>query len=299
MNASLLDTAMVRAEEQSVLFSHTRPNGSSCFSANSLIVAENVAIAQQSADAVMDSWMNSEGHAANILNSSYTSIGIGCYLINGTYTWVQEFGTDSISEDCSKPANKSTKPSIGIARDTFSEAVITSGIIFGSDAEYTYSFEVRFKKTPLAAGSTTKATMYLVNPGFSSLRVPLINEVKWSSGNSKVASVSKTGKIKGVSAGSAKITAKTKYFSASKKISVVKRIKVTFSANGGKNLSKKTITVQQNTAIGKLPTVKRKNYVFKGWYTKKSGGKKVTKSTKFGKSTTLYAHWSKVKKRKS
>ena len=34
MEKSLLDTAMVRAEEQAVLFSHTRPNGTSCFSAN-------------------------------------------------------------------------------------------------------------------------------------------------------------------------------------------------------------------------------------------------------------------------
>jgi uncharacterized repeat protein (TIGR02543 family) len=71
-------------------------------------------------------------------------------------------------------------------------------------------------------------------------------------------------------------------------------VTVTFSANGGKNLSKKSITLQQNASIGTLPSVERKNYIFKGWYTQKSGGKKVTKSTKLSKSTTLYARWSEV-----
>jgi uncharacterized repeat protein (TIGR02543 family) len=79
---------------------------------------------------------------------------------------------------------------------------------------------------------------------------------------------------------------------------VSKNITVTFAANGGKKLSKKSITLKPNTKIGKLPTVERKNYIFKGWYTKKSGGTKVTKSTKLTKSTTLYAHWSKVTKPK-
>jgi uncharacterized repeat protein (TIGR02543 family) len=46
---------------------------------------------------------------------------------------------------------------------------------------------------------------------------------------------------------------------------------------------------------GKLPTPKRSGYKFKGWYTKKSGGKKVTAKSKVAilKTTTLYARWKK------
>ena len=41
----------------------------------------------------MNDWMNSEGHRANILNSDFEEIGVGCYYENGIYYWVQNFGT--------------------------------------------------------------------------------------------------------------------------------------------------------------------------------------------------------------
>lgn len=74
------------------------------------------------------------------------------------------------------------------------------------------------------------------------------------------------------------------------------KIKLTFHKNGGFHLSKNSKTVVFNKKIGTLPTVQRKNYNFLGWYTKKSGGTKITTSTicKFKKNTTLYAHWKKV-----
>ncbi|CAM2791046.1 CAP domain-containing protein [Paenibacillus sediminis] len=48
---------------------------------------ENIAKGQQSPQQVMDAWMNSAGHRANILNSNFTKIGVAYY--NGI--WVQEF----------------------------------------------------------------------------------------------------------------------------------------------------------------------------------------------------------------
>ncbi|MEU4479514.1 CAP domain-containing protein [Micromonospora sp. NPDC023966] len=53
---------------------------------------ENVAWNQQSPAAVMDAWMNSSGHRANILNCSFTEIGVGVARSNGPY-WTQDFGT--------------------------------------------------------------------------------------------------------------------------------------------------------------------------------------------------------------
>ncbi|MBQ9348510.1 MAG: hypothetical protein IJT94_14440 [Oscillibacter sp.] len=50
---------------------------------------ENIAYGYATPQAVMDGWMNSDGHRANILNASYTRIGVG-YVADGHY-WTQWF----------------------------------------------------------------------------------------------------------------------------------------------------------------------------------------------------------------
>ncbi|MFD7319711.1 sigma-70 family RNA polymerase sigma factor [Streptomyces sp. NPDC059875] len=52
---------------------------------------ENIAMGQSSAEQVMESWMNSPGHRANILNCSFKEIGIGIHNEGGPY-WTQVFG---------------------------------------------------------------------------------------------------------------------------------------------------------------------------------------------------------------
>ena len=72
--------------------------------------------------------------------------------------------------------------------------------------------------------------------------------------------------------------------------------KITFNANGGKIGSKNTVLINVNkgTKIKKFPaTPKRTGYTFKGWYTKKSGGTKISVNTKPTKSVTVYGHWMK------
>ena len=51
---------------------------------------ENIAWGYTSAASVMDGWMNSPGHKANILNCSYTEIGVG--VDRGGVNWTQDFG---------------------------------------------------------------------------------------------------------------------------------------------------------------------------------------------------------------
>lgn len=97
-DSGLMDTAHLRSEELVTLFSHTRPDGSDCFSAFPSgfgYSGENIAKGQTSPEDVMNSWMNSSGHRANILNGNYDSIGVGCYNENGTLHWVQVFGRKS------------------------------------------------------------------------------------------------------------------------------------------------------------------------------------------------------------
>jgi uncharacterized repeat protein (TIGR02543 family) len=75
------------------------------------------------------------------------------------------------------------------------------------------------------------------------------------------------------------------------------KLKLTWNANGGKIGTKKTkvTTIKKGSKISKLvANPKRSKYKFKGWYTKKTGGKKITKNTKPTKSITYYAKWTKT-----
>lgn len=57
----------------------------------------------------------------------------------------------------------------------------------------------------------------------------------------------------------------------------------------------KTIKAAYLSSYGNLPSPKRDGYVFDGWYTSKSGGKKVDSSTPaYDRSLNLYAHWTKI-----
>lgn len=97
MDSELNRAAAVRAKETAQSFSHTRPNGSSCFTALDEIgysyssAGENIAMGQSSPSEVVNAWMNSEGHRANILNSSFTKIGVGCHSNGSTLYWSQFF----------------------------------------------------------------------------------------------------------------------------------------------------------------------------------------------------------------
>lgn len=80
-------------------------------------------------------------------------------------------------------------------------------------------------------------------------------------------------------------------------------LKITYNVNGGSKLSSKNKTKQvtYGSKYGTLVTPKRQGYTFVGWYTKKSGGTKITKNStvKITKATTLYARWKKVTVKKA
>ena len=89
--------AEIRAKEITGLFSHTRPNGTSCFTVCKELgisyrsAGENIAYGQRTPQQVVNGWMNSEGHRKNILSASFTSIGVGCYRQGNTLYWSQLF----------------------------------------------------------------------------------------------------------------------------------------------------------------------------------------------------------------
>ncbi|MGB5945152.1 CAP domain-containing protein [Paenisporosarcina sp.] len=96
-DSALMNSAREKSADMSKnnYFSHTSPTLGSPFDQMKAkgiqykAAAENIAMGQQSAAEVVKGWMESPGHRANIMNGSFTHIGIG-YDANGNY-WTQQF----------------------------------------------------------------------------------------------------------------------------------------------------------------------------------------------------------------
>lgn len=98
LQANVTGAADARVRELEASFSHTRPNGSHFSTALTEAgvqyrgAGENIAYGQKTPEQVMQGWMNSAGHRANILNASFTSIGVGHYRsAAGVDYWTQLF----------------------------------------------------------------------------------------------------------------------------------------------------------------------------------------------------------------
>lgn len=102
-DAQLTDAAQRHSDDMAArnFFEHTNPDGAGPgervtdagyrWSA----YGENIARGQQTPQSVMESWMNSPGHRANILNCSFKNIGIGIHKASGGPWWTQDFGAKS------------------------------------------------------------------------------------------------------------------------------------------------------------------------------------------------------------
>jgi uncharacterized protein YkwD len=78
-------------------FDHTDPDGAGPWDrAEELGISnlggENIARGQPDAQAVMDAWMDSPGHRANILNCDFTTLGVGAHFGADGPWWTQDFG---------------------------------------------------------------------------------------------------------------------------------------------------------------------------------------------------------------
>lgn len=78
-------------------FDHTDPDGDTPWdrardAGIDDLGGENIARGQATAQSVMDSWMNSPGHRANILNCDYKTLGVGAHVGPGGPWWTQDFG---------------------------------------------------------------------------------------------------------------------------------------------------------------------------------------------------------------
>lgn len=99
LSEDLCVAACARAVEMaySSKFSHTRPNGSKCYSIlkemniSYSTAGENIAYGYSSADSASEGWKNSAGHYSNMISPDFSKIGIGVFKLEETYYWVQLF----------------------------------------------------------------------------------------------------------------------------------------------------------------------------------------------------------------
>lgn len=100
VNTQLTNTATLKSEDMAKLnyFDHTSPTYGTPFEMMKQFgisyrtAGENIAMGQSSPEQVMNGWMNSEGHRKNILNASFTQIGVGVAKnANGQFIWTQQF----------------------------------------------------------------------------------------------------------------------------------------------------------------------------------------------------------------
>lgn len=104
-NAALTQAAAGHSDDMVShnFFSHTGSDGSTLGSRATAAgyvwsgVGENIAAGQASVAEVVDGWMKSDGHCANLMNAAYRDIGAACVAGNAGTTyrtyWTQDFGT--------------------------------------------------------------------------------------------------------------------------------------------------------------------------------------------------------------
>ncbi len=183
MDSELLAAAMLRAAETTVKFDHYRPNGTMCFTVSSKVYAENIAWNYQSPEAVMKGWMNSAGHKKNILNKSYKSVGIGCFIKDGQRYWVQCFGYAK--------GDKAVNP--GNCRNTYQVATSASG-----DTELTASEPINPLTTKLSAkavgGKGRLTVTWSVKGGVSGYELQISTDKRFAKAETYEAGRNSTGK---------------------------------------------------------------------------------------------------------
>ena len=83
--ADLVPASDLRAREASVLWSHTRPNGTQYFTVNDAIYGENLSRGYKTAGEIVRAWMNSDTHRAVMLDRRYKGANVGVYSGKETF----------------------------------------------------------------------------------------------------------------------------------------------------------------------------------------------------------------------
>lgn len=191
-DSRLEQTAMQRAAELLVSFSHTRPDGSMCMTAfpSSMLTSsagENIAMGYASSVSVNDGWTNSPGHYANMIDAKFRSMAAACFVANGTKYWVEVFsGTEGDGAHAASGEVWGTFPIRGYFEGL--EVVAPSDVIVGRGDAQQLLASVRDEETGEDGGA--------INP----------TSFDYESSNTQVVQVDASGVLSGVATGDAVVT---------------------------------------------------------------------------------------------
>jgi len=202
---SLTESAMQRASEISIYWNHERPNGLSCFSVNKKINGENIGVGSSSTAVIMNKWMNSPGHKAQIVKNTYNSIGVGCYSHNGLTYWVQLFSKTNSENTNTQSGKNDVSNTIQVVMDYIDITI--------------KGFE---ENNVLSIGDTLLPTSIKnTNQGYTSAKTAIaFSDLAWSSSNTNVFTVDSNGTVTAVGKGNAVLTASIGDFIATYNITV-------------------------------------------------------------------------------
>ena len=211
LDVELTETAMQRAAELSVLYSHNRPDGTNCLTAFPTMGfttwGENIAIGYDSAADVMEGWFYSErklyeegerdrdkvGHYLNIINPDFKSIGIGCFM-QGTYYWEQALSGE-------EPARITTGGTV-----EKSHRINIDYDVCGTDQGFNKNDDLTGKT--LAVGETFEMHYDVTNDRWRYNYVTLDPScVTWTSSDTSVCTVDPAGVVTARAVGKAMVTA--------------------------------------------------------------------------------------------
>ena len=311
----LEQVARLRSAEATYYFSHGRPNGESCFSADvGLYETGWSEVIAWTSDMVSgldmfysekDDWVKQTGavtgHYTSMISPSYTYVGLGCFF--NKYGWASVCGRFSAS------AGTSTKQSSSL-KDCYVPVEVKKNELVSASLSFIKG------GSSLLKGETAQLelTGFLGQNGEEDMRV-LLYDASWKSSNTTVATVDKYGRVTAKSIGTATVTASCGGKSKSVTINVVPSIAdctvtipyssytyrgrgikptVTVKDSTGKKLVKGTdytVTYSNNTDVGTATiTVNGKGDYF-GTLTKTFKVKPLDLSTSYAKVTIPYASY--------
>ena len=203
-------TAMLRALELAVYFSHTRPNGQQWSSAHTgtYTRGENICYGYGSAKSAFKAFREDDedyagqGHRRIMLEKKFTRAGFGCVKVGGTVYWAEEFGSGAAGGSASQKFSANSVSAIWEILNAGRTKISASA----SDLTITAGESIDLPKVILTSGSGAKNVLH---------------QTKWSSSNKKVAKI-KNSKLVAVKKGKTNLTIDVNGTTLKVKVKVVK-----------------------------------------------------------------------------
>ena len=230
---NLEQIALQRAYEAAVSFSHTRPDGTDCFTCkynSTKSYGECICFGSPTAQDAFELWQeedygyDEQGHRRAMLDKDYKAIGIAHVVLDDTHYWVQEYGfsNSGASTTTAIKGNKTGTVAMDVSQATFYiyEESYISNMTYGAT-----------QTLPAVKGAYKLSSTY----GSAGLTVPdsELTNVTWTSSNQSVIKVENNKTLRAVGAGSCTLTANATFGGKTYTISMNKSVSKIQLSNSG------------------------------------------------------------------